>query len=291
MAIGDVTFYANYINFYGIDYTAEPSASGETYTCSGGETSGELYDLVDNKRGSIVTFDTNGQSTNPIIDFDFSATIYAGCVIIDKHNLKTATADVTLLEASTPKNITTAYSGALGAALTATTISSNEVITGGATGSDGILLINFTSVESGTAFEVTFDDYNAANYSANLWIGEIIFSNAKTMSIAPTINIIDETKQPGVTVNTSLGGQKYSFATSTRRKAWNLTWQIMTSTDKANLETVWIVTGGGRYPFYIDLGEAATPQLYYVRFMQDTLRFTQLSSGAYSTTILIESEV
>ena len=75
------------------------------------------------------------------------------------------------------------------------------------------------------------------------------------------------------------------------REAWSLTWDVITASNKADIETVWTITDGPRYPFYIDLGEAATPQLYYVRFMQDTLRFTKLTNDAYTCTINIESEV
>ena len=290
MAIGDVTFYPNYIHYVGVDYTAEPTMITQGFACSGGETTGELYDLIDNKRTSVLTVDTSGEATDFGIRIDLSDDITGlNFFIIDNHNFKTALALITFRDsASTDIDLSAAYSGVLSAVTTLESITGDDTIV---TPLDGAVLAIPDSTQTDDTFFILVTDYAASNFAADVTIGEICMGVSQTISIAPDINVITNDTQHGVTINQTLGGQKSSFKTMGSRKAWSLSWQSFFAADKTALETVWAVTEGERFPFYIDLGEAATPQLYYVRFAQDGLRFTRLSNNAWSVIITIESEV
>ena len=72
-----------------------------------------------------------------------------------------------------------------------------------------------------------------------------------------------------------------------------MTWKYMSDSDKGLLEDIFLFTRGTRNPFYIDLSGplgAATPQLFYVRFMSD-LKFTGLTKDAWQVTVDIEEEI
>ena len=116
MANGSVVFYPNYAWYLGYTATAEP-VTNLTFTCSGGETSGSLYDIVDGKRSTKVTIDSNTE-TSFVIDYDLSATGDFDYCIIDNHNLMTAEAYVRIRNgASVTQTINDAWSGPLGGPL------------------------------------------------------------------------------------------------------------------------------------------------------------------------------
>ncbi len=92
-----ITYYPNYLYYdsgdlesnTNMDVENEPTITGESWTASGGEdddgTEGNAaYDLVDNKRGSVVTIDSDSQGTTILIDFDLSSNITIDTVLIDE---------------------------------------------------------------------------------------------------------------------------------------------------------------------------------------------------------------
>ena len=169
MAIGDVTFYPNYIHYAGYDATAEPSASGETYTCSGGETSGALYDLLDNRRSSVVTFDSNGEASSPTIDFDTTNDVSLfSFVIIDNHNLDSANAGVEVQASTVKQAIDASYAGALESATELQSVGDNVVDCE----SDGVLLILLDDPPTDNDIQIVTRP-PLGGYTADITIGEI----------------------------------------------------------------------------------------------------------------------
>ena len=285
--IGDVKLYANLLWGAGFNSENEPGVAGQNYVCSGGETSGPAYDLVDAKNTSVITLDTNGETTDFSIEFDLTNDIEVDSIIVDAHNFRTADAKIDIHYEDGVYDIqatmNTAYSGTLGTALAAQTITSSVV----QNPADGILLMNLTAIDM-TVSLLRGD--GATTFNADVTIGEIYLCKKMEFSIAPeTPEIIRNYN--GITINESRGGQKSSYKRFGERKAWRLNWPILSETDKDNFLTVVETTEGRRYPFYIDLGEAATPQLYFVRFVQDSISLKKLTTNAYSLSFEVEAEV
>lgn len=286
--IGDVVFYPNYIHYVGYTASAEPSITGETYESSGGETSGPAYDLVDNKRSSLVTLDTASQTTNPVIDFDLASTPADAFdfMIIDNHNLFSAASKAVVRYGGSPGDTTldAGYEASgLGVTTSAMTESGNYV----QAGVNGISVIHVSAVTS--AYWDLYIDDTLGSLQADITMGEIAIGKKCAVSVAPDMPTIISNFD-GVSVKTTAGGQKHGFSSYNERKAWKLTWPILEETDFNNIKKVWQVTNGPQYPFYIDLGEASTPKLYYVRFLQNSFQFKKLSAQAYELSIIIESE-
>lgn len=288
-----VTFYPNYIHYIGYAAASEPSITGETYTLSGGETSGAVYDVVDNSNNNVVTIDSNAQSTNPIIDFDLSGDITgADFAIVDNSNLVTAKADTTIKYGGTTQALSTVYQGALGSAMTSVSISSNEADTK-SDGADGIVLFNFDGTRTSTNWEVYFDyDGNVLlQYAADITIGEVAIGVSFAPAFAPELDQVFGYNYKHVQVNESLGGMKYAVKRGEGQRMWRLHFLNISNNEKSSMETIFDITGGRTYPFWIDLGEAATPQLYYVRFASDSLDFRERTYDSWSLTFMIEEEL
>ena len=291
-----ITFYPNLIHYSGFDPSAEPSVEGQGYASSGGETTGAAYDVVDNRNDNVITVDTDGETASFGFRITLTSNIAPDFCIIDGHNLATANAETNIIYdyggVTGDQTLDTAYSGTLGSALTAEGIDSDEVE---APANDGVMLINFSgSANSDDDWFVAFDeDPNNIpdNFHADVTIGEISLGASFSPAHGPEINALFSYKMPGYT-NISGGGQKYGYAVHTNyQRAWRLNWKFMSDSDKTSLENVFKYTNGTQFPFYIDLGEAATPQLYYVRFVPDTLSFTALTDDAWAVTVSIEEEL
>ena len=140
-----VTFYANSIQKVGFDAAAEPSIADQVATMSGGETTGPLYDLLDNRRTNTISIDTSGETQAATIQIETTTNLSATAMIIDNHNLKSADATYILGESATPIAITSAYSGTLGSEMSADTVSGigDTLVT---LVSDGICLCNFSII-------------------------------------------------------------------------------------------------------------------------------------------------
>ena len=281
-----VTFYPNYIMSVGYNAAAEPSIVSQTYTCSGGETTGAAYDLVDNRNSNVITIDTFENGTEFTVDFDLTAVITGSdFAILDNHNLTTASGDIKVEYGGTPLALPTAYEGVLGTALAASTISTNEVVTP----ANGVLLINWSSLTVSN-YEFILDDFSAG-FDADVTMGEIIIGKKFTPSFSPELNNTNSYSHPGVDVVRSSGGPKYGFSThDSGVNSWKMNWKFMSDADKVLLKAVYDVTVGGKYPFYIDLGESATPHLYRVRFTGEPT-FTQLTKDAWAITVTVEEEL
>ncbi|MHA2039694.1 MAG: hypothetical protein ACW98X_25025 [Promethearchaeota archaeon] len=283
-----VTFYPNYIQRVGFDAAAEPTITGETFTCSGGETADPGYDLLDNRRTNVITYDSTGQTTAIVNRIDASSSHTNNFCILDNHNLNTDEAKVDLAQGGSGITLTNSYSGTLGEEL------STDGISGGVSaliGEDGVTLILFGSV-SDTRWDVTIDDIST--HQADITLGEICFGFYKTTSTNPELQPIFGYDVPGASFRESDGGQRYGFSTyRTERRSWRMTWKYITDSEKADFEWAYLLSVGTKFPFYIDLSGPlgnTNPTLFYVRFMRP-LSFTGITKDAWQVTIDIEEEI
>ena len=279
--IGDVTFYPNYIWASGFAAASEPEVTTVSYTSSGGETSGGVYDVLDAKRTTLLTTTTDGLSDTFGIDLDLNASILnANFMIVDNHNLYDAEAEITFHYGVGNTSITTtSYSGALGSAMTA--------FSGNQPNDDGVILSTFSALSSAN-WELQIDPIS--NYAADITFGEWFVGKYFSPSTAPEVYDVVRNYH-GVNVSRSLGGQNSSKKYYGERKAWTLKWSYVDESDKDSFLTVFGKTEGPRYPFYIDLGEESTPKLYFVRLTENTLKIRKLTASAYEVSFTIESEV
>lgn len=280
-----VTFYANSIQKIGFDAAAEPSNNGETYTCSGAETTGPLYDLLDNRRTNVCTWDSLNQSVVTTIRVDATVSISAKSCIIDNHNLNTAEVDLDIEQGGANITLTNSYSGTLGSELTADS-------TAGTPDSDGVTLITFGSVAD-TQWEIEMN-MNNDPFKANITMGEICLSSSFAPAHNPELQANFGYDMPGSSFRESEGGQRYGFSTHTnQRRSWRMTWKYMSDGNKTLLEDIFLFTRGTRNPFYIDLSGPlgnTNPTLFYVRFMQP-LNFQRVTGDAWQVTVDIEEEI
>ncbi len=283
-----VTFFANSIQKIGFDAAAEPTITGEAFVCSGGETTDPAYDLLDNRRTNVVTYDSNAETTTIANRIDCTSSMACTYIIVDNHNLKTAGAIIDISQGGSDITITSSYSGILGNETAADSIGSGD----STIVADGITLLKFSLVAD-TRWDITFDDV-AAGYDADITVGEISagaeFAPARNPELQPKFGY----EMPGSSFRESEGGQRYGFSTHTNKKRrWSLMWKFMSDADKSNLEDIFLFTRGVKYPFYIDLGPilgATNPQLFYVRFMRG-LNFIGLTADAWQVTVDIEEEI
>ena len=285
-----VTFYANSIQKVGFDAAAEPSITDQVATMSGGETTGPLYDLLDNRRTNTLSIDTSGETQAATIQIETTTNLSATAMIIDNHNLKSADATYILGESATPITITSAYSGTLGSEMSADTVSGigDTLVTLVA---DGICLCNF-SIITGDTWQWVIDD--VATFDADITMGEICLSAPFSPAFNPELQPLFGYDMPGSSFRESEGGQRYGFSTHTNdRRSWRMTWKYMSDSNKGNLENIFLFTRGTRNPFYIDLSGPlgnTLPTLFYVRFM-GPLQFTGLTKDAWQVSIDIEEEI
>ena len=281
-----VTFYANSIQKAGFDAVNEPTLSGETYTNSGGETTGPLYDLLDNRRTNVVTMDSLSQTNIMTVRIDLTTSITCTALIIDNHNLKTAACICDFEQGAVDVSIISSHSGTLGTALTDDSPGATFVPS-----ADGVTLMTFTSAAD-TRWDLQINDVSA--YDADVTIGEILLSAEFAPAHNPEYGSDLDYRMDGSEFTESDGGQRYGFSThSNDRRAWRLTWKFMSDSDMSNLEDIFFFTRGSKFPFYIDLQDIegnSTPTLYYVRFMRP-LRFKQLTKDAWQVTVDIEEEI
>ena len=287
-----VTFYTNYTQYSRFDAAAEPSISDQVATMSGGETTGPLYDLVDNRRTNTLSIDTNGETQAATIQIETTSSHTNNSFIIDNHNLLTADAYYLLGESGTAIEITSAYSGTYGSEMSADTISGvgDTVVT---VVSDDLSVCNFDNV-TGDTWQIVFADVDDDNFDADITIGELFFSFSIDTDHNPELQPIFGYKMPGSSYRETDGGQRYGFSTHREyRRSWRLTWKYITDSVKSNLEFAYRVAQGSKYPFYIDLSGPlgnTNPTLFYVRFMND-LNFTGLTKDAWQVTVDIEEEI
>lgn len=287
--IGKITLYPN--GFWGAGYGLnEPTCSGQNYLSSGGAADGYLYDIVDAKRGTVVTIDTAGETTSAVLDMDLDTTLTnANFTILDNHNLKTADAIPQFQVDAANNNVTSpvCYAGALEAALTQMAEYVGKEPAFEIT-LDGVCLCTFTAdTAANWAITIAFGD---TSFDADITIGEWFVGKSFAPATSPEqpelISNFD-----GILLSRTSGGQNLSSKRYGERQAWKLKWPYISESDRDEFLRVWQDTEGPRYPFYIDLGEAATPQLYFVRFVENSLNIRKLTSAAYELSFTIESEV
>jgi len=281
-----VTFYPNMIQHVGFAAADEPSVTTQNYACSGGETTGAAYDCVDNRRTNQLTVDTNGEGTDFHIELDLTSSLTADFCIIDNHNLNTATGLFSIQQGGADVIPTSSYSGTLGGALAADGIDAFEITPV----ADGIVLAKFTS-SADAGWDLLFLDVAGTNFGADCLFGELCLGTSFAPAFSPELQPTFDYDMPGSSFNESDSGQRYGFSTHTnKRRAWKMTWKYMSDANKASLETIFLYTRGVKNPFYIDLGESATPHLYYVRFMRG-LSFKGLTKDAWQVDMFIEEEL
>jgi len=283
-----ITFYPNYIPYAGFSASAEPSITTQGYTCSGGETSGAAYDLVDNSRDNLITIDTDGEATDFTVDFDLTNNIAAAdFVIVDNVNLLTASAEVRITNSGSSPLLQSIYAGTINNELTL--VSELEWSDLEEYPASVDMFLSSLSVTDNN-WEIEFRDYDGSNYAADVTIGEVAIGKKFTTNFNAKIGLI-KSSDWGVDLLRSKGGNKYGFKSYGEARRWVLEWEYIDATEKANFETVWQVTEGQRYPFYIDLGENTNPTLYYVRFAMSELQFTELVTNVWKCKIVIEEEI
>lgn len=284
-----VTFYPNYIHNVGFIATAEPTIVGQGFASSGGETTGAAYDLVDSSRDNLITIDTNGEATDFTIDFDLTSNIGdVDFCIIDKANLPSAFAAYGISHggvALTP----VAWAGVLGEELNSINITSDRADADAYIAGDDVLLLLVSSTTDNN-WEIDVIDFEASNFTADVTIGEISIGKKFASSYAAKAGII-KSSDWGTNILKSKGGQKYGFRSYGEARRWQLSWEFISAAERTNFETVWQITEGKRFPFYIDLGENSDPTLYFVRFAMTELRFVELTTDVYSVNIIIEEEI
>lgn len=274
----------------------EPTLTGETYTCSGGETSGALYDLVDDSIETVVTIDTFPQTTNPVINFDTSTEIEIDTVIIAGHNLDSSDAEIEIkYNTSTTADINNSYSGSQGlnGGFECSADSLDSEVSD--VGSDGVTLFSIDDGENSTVTDDNFVidiTYGSSSYDDDIEIGEISFCKSWTAPHAPEVESWQDTLEYGTELVNSTGGKNYGIGYYGERKRWNLSWTGMSNAKKTSLEQVFRTTKGSRHPLWVDLGEnASAPYLYYVRFAGNPV-FTPIAGGTlWNVSISIRQEI
>lgn len=291
-----IKIYTNLLNHdpnnreYNLNYApnSEPSASGETYTCSGGDTSGPLYDLVDNKQDTVVTFDSDSQNTTITIDFDLTSNITPDAVIIMGHNFE-SNATLEIQRATVAQTIVNGYSGSLQE-------EGYFQLEGGAVDDteydayDSCLLCTFDGT-AGNDWQIELTP-GAGSYISDLEIGEVAFCNTWTQPHAPEVDSWQDSVEYNADVTPSRGGQNYSQGYGGERKAWNLSWTAMDNAKKEALQQAFRETKGPRFPFWIDMGEDASDVfLYYVRLTTNPV-YTPIAGGTlWNVSISIRAEI
>lgn len=294
-----IKIYTNLLNHattgatrdYNLNYDPanEPSVSGETYTSSGGEASGALYDLVDNKQDTVVTFDSNGQSTTITIDFDLTTSISPDALIVMNHNFE-SNAKIRILKSGSAQTIVNGFSGNIqeeghlqleGGSVNST--SWNSVY-------DKHLVATFSG-SSGSAWELELTP-GAANYISDITIGEVAFCNTWTAPHAPEVEGWQDTIDYNNDTISARGGQAYSQGYGGERKAWNLSWTGLTNTQKDNLQQAFRETKGSQFPFWVDLGEdVSDAYLHYVRLASKPV-YTPIAGGTlWNASFSIRQEI
>jgi len=284
--IETITFYPNGIWSAGYAEASEPSVVTQNYESSGGETTGPAYDLVDARRNTQITIDTSGETTDFQFDIDLSANITGmDFMILDNHNFADTNSYVSFRYGAGNTGMTpsSAYSGSLEEVLNVNAIPYFEFEY------NELGLILFSAVTSAN-FNLYVEDQIVDPFAADVELGQWFIGKSFTPAHAPD-QPTEISNFRGVNLHTSLGGQKVSKKRYGERRAWNLKWSYLTSSDMESFLTVWQTTEGPRFPFYIDLGEAATPQLYFVRFVDGSLSIKKLAASAYELSFTIESEV
>lgn len=285
-----VIFYTNAIHYSGFDATAEPSIADQVATMSGGETSGPLYDLLDNRRTNTLSVDTNGETQDFTIQIELTSSIVADYIIIDNHNLNTAEALYIAAYSATPIAPDSSYSGSYGTETSADTISGigDTAVTPAA---DGITVTNFSDQTDDT-WQIAFDDVDT--FDADCTMGEISIGNQRETTFNPELQPVFSYDMPGSSLRESGGGQRYGFSThENKRRGWRFNWKHMTDGDKSNLEEVFLYQSGIKNPFYIDLSGPlgnTNPTLFYVRFT-GPLNFKKLTENAWALDLMLEEEI
>jgi len=297
-----ITFYPNYLHYNSSDPesgtnfspSVEPSIVTETYTSSGGETTGPAYDLVDGKANTKITIDTGTGTTSWSIDFDLSSAMQnITTIIIANHNLKTADGRVIARKAGvnqTPltNNIEGVYTldqTYHGFVCFDVDQSSGDYFI---PAEDGLSIFKISS-GSNTAWELAFDFVTAA-WDTDVTIGEIGFSASFTPDIRPNL-ITREDLFFGTELQATKGGQNYGHGSHGERKGFSLTYEYMTLSQKQSMELVYKTTKGGRHPMWVDLGEGSEPIIYYCRFVPDSWNVQELTGGAYMISFDLITEV
>ena len=286
--IGNVTFYVNELWSSDFDKSNEPSITGETYTCSGGETSGAIYDIVDGRQETVVTIDTNGQSTSPDVETELTNDITdADFFIVDNHNLDTAGSDLSIRDSGGSNLALSGYwGGTVGEELTAQSYSGG--INSVQQPTDGIFLGILDTASTDDQWILHL--FTSTTFATDITIGQKFVGKKREITLAPDMPEFYN-NYDGIGINTSAGGQKTTIKNYGERKAWKLRWSYIDDTNYQKILTVWGKTEGPRYPFFIDLGETTNPTLYFVRFIENSLQSRKLANNAYEVSILIESEV
>ena len=309
--------------------------------------SGSEAELFDMRPMNQVEFETSGDSDGHIlINVDNGGGFKTDFIAILNHNMVDAQAKVRVCHNATEANIATnakmeGGGGSDGTAiasatevLNSDTISSN-IITPGTNGST---IFTFTAISNryiGIQFEGT-DGQSSVTHgdgdfdgSTDLKIGCIMIGEHYTMPNAPDLNVVRTISYDGVTINESLGGQRYANAThlgrnwssSTNKSPFTLANQsyyvyngrigydlnftflnssdIMPSdysTEQSASDTVvadiWNKTNGNMIPFIFSTDSTSTSEsdFLFARFKQNSLQMAQSAPDIFDVSMSLEEE-
>jgi len=300
MQVSKVKFYPAYNLYYG-HAAGKPDLENQNGTASDGTAlanDAQCNDVADGRRSAKLTLDTNGETDDARIDMqmaDAYATIDAAnwdFLILDNHNLDTATGGSSEIHLRNTVGgsvipMSAAYSGTLGSATEACTITSNEITDIKA---DGITVATTTSTNANSAYRTVYLDDNGT-YAADITIGEITLGKSFTTPFNPEVGVSYGSSFEGVQLMKSHSGQTYSIKKHGRQRTWDMNWNFIEDSDKTNFETMFQITEGNRFPLHFTIdSDSATPTFYYGRFISN-FSIQEVSYQRYSVQISIIEEL
>lgn len=287
--ITQVTFYPNEIQYYGFNHSTQPSISGQDFTSSGGETTGALYDLLDNRRSARVQINTNGETVAADITIVPTANI-SSCnfAIIDNHNLKSADAKIYINDeySASLVSIINSKSGTLGSAMSADSVTTG-IITISA---NGTTLINIAATNFTTnGWTLDIDDVNI--FDANVLLGEFAAGKSFTPSVNPEYGEAFEFgyANDGLSLYTNKSGRRFVSHFHSERRFWKLDFNCVTESELAEFRRIFQITRG--YPLYVSFdSDSNTPTVYRVRIV-NSYNAIPIAAGLYEVVVEMEEEL
>lgn len=291
MAISQITFYPNGLQYYGFNKSTYPQMNGQNYACSGGQTTGRLYDLTDNRNSALLTVGTNGEDTEfNIKHVNTSEISGANFIVLDNHNLKTANAKIIVDDVYTVLPIVpiSSKSGTLGSALANDTIYGDAFIPS----QNGITLAKLpaTDIKATKGFEVNFRMVGST-FSANITLGELVLGKSFTPSVNPEYGEAFEFgyANDGLSLYTNKSGRRFVSHFHSERRFWKLDFNCVTESELAEFRRIFQITRG--YPLYVSFdSDSNTPTVYRVRIV-NSYNAIPIAAGLYEVVVEMEEEL
>jgi len=309
-------------------------------TINSGKSEAELFDM---RPMNQVEFDTSSDDDGHVlINVDTGGGFRTDFVAILNHNMTDAQAKVRITSSSTESNVSSAdmSGGSISSSLSGVvnfndSSSSSNVATPTSNGSTIFTFTATTNRYIGIQFEGTNGQTNDTagdgdfDGSTDLKIGCIMVGEHYTMPVAPDLNVKRTIIYDSVSVNESMGGQRYSNATNLGRNwlsssnkspftlanqsyyvyngriAYDMSFSYLASSDimpsdysveQTSSDTVvadlWSRVNGRMIPFIFTTDSTSTSESDYLfaRFGQDSLEMNQVAPDVFNVSMRIEEE-